>query len=286
MSVPENKIAATRQFLGAAYPREASAAAAVEGISPFNVLGRAAGLDSTAMPATIHGDVVGSTLYPYPTAEVSLEISSDSAEDFPLGLGAGRVVVIGLNFAFERTVELFTMAGLAVVAGTRTDWFRISRVLIFAPPGVAGANVGKLTVRVAGGGPILATMLPLEGRSRDCVQSVPSDSTAVLTSFHGDIINAQGNSPEFLEFALLRRPNFRGSPLFDDVPGSWEIEASWVVRSNATSHARDNISTPLVLPSLYDVEIRCLSADSMGIQACSTIEGFLIDNDLLTDVLP
>lgn len=108
------------------------------------------------------------------------EIVSSSDEDKVGGLGATEVRVIYLDNNYLETSVLVTLNGTTPVQ-IATNCYRPSVTIVTkTEPSVEMQNVGKITVRVAGGGAERDVMRPATSASSNGHFTVPANTTAIF----------------------------------------------------------------------------------------------------------
>lgn len=112
----------------------------------------------------------------FPTGAETWEILSDVANDSSAGTGARTVIISGLDTSYIEQTEIVSLNGTTPVTTTRTDWFRISSVVVISS-GSNQANVGTITLRVSGGGLIRSQIRPDIGRTFNGFFTVPANKT-------------------------------------------------------------------------------------------------------------
>lgn len=136
--------------------------------------------------------------YPFPTANVRLEVVSSDANDTILGLGARTVFIEGHDILGERVRAIGELNGLGVVdvfspvpprpnpdlpppppppPPAPVEMFRINELRVEEVGTYGGTNYGDLTVQVFGGGSILKQV---------------TGSETIATSSYGDSIHDEG----------------------------------------------------------------------------------------------
>jgi hypothetical protein len=126
--------------------------------------------------------------YAWPTAAATLETVSSSALDSATGIGARTLVLEGLDNAFAEISETVTLNGTTAVPSTK-QYRRLNRVYVTGAATYDSSNVGGaaglITVRIAGGGAVQATLDRVDGMSLDQTQvaryTVPAGYTATMT---------------------------------------------------------------------------------------------------------
>lgn len=118
--------------------------------------------------------------FTWQTAGEQLELISSDAADALTGIGAQKVLVSGKDTSYVPQIELVEMNGTSAVTTTRTDWLRNDDPLVVLS-GTNQRNVGTITLRVAGGGLVRATILPQKSRSFNGFTTVPLGRRMFIT---------------------------------------------------------------------------------------------------------
>ncbi len=154
----------------------------------------------------VGGDYTG-----FLTSGVQIEVLSSDATDTSGGVGAQTVVLEGLDDNFEAITETLTMNGTSAVTTAATNWIRLSRVFAenvgtysTTNPSTTGANVGSITVRVAGAGANLCLVDPQVGQSEIAVYTVPRGLNGYLKKV---IINVSSGSQKAATVSMWQRRN-------------------------------------------------------------------------------
>lgn len=131
------------------------------------------------------------------TAGEALELVSSNAADTAAGIGAKAVIVVGLDDSYNSQTEVVVTNG-GTVATVATNWIHISNIVAISS-GSNQNNVGLITLQVAGGGNIRASMLASNGRSFNSTLIVPAGKTAFISQVQ--IWSAKGQD-------IIARPSF------------------------------------------------------------------------------
>lgn len=122
-----------------------------------------------------------------PTAAETWEIVSDNANDTAAGAGARTVLVSYLDDNLQSQSIIATMSGTTPVT-LNSDHFRVENSnglsggrCVVLTAGASGANEGKITVRVSGGGATRTTILPGISISENGQYTVPAGKTVYAT---------------------------------------------------------------------------------------------------------
>lgn len=181
-------------------------------------------------------------------ANSTLEVVSDDATDNVAGTGARIAQIVGLDGDFNEREEVFVMNGTTPVVSIHSDWRRINQFL--APvvgscnpltPSTNCSNHGTLTLRVQGGGLLVAQIDPEQGLASHGVFSVPAGRVGILRSSTIDATEdnqdeitvslwarsgIEDSGAKFLlfrdvEFSGLRHQQFSDSPVIEGPADIW-----------------------------------------------------------------
>lgn len=135
-----------------------------------------------------------SIAYPWPSTPVMVEAVSDSTQDSPTGTGVGTITWQFLDSTYTQAPATLIMNGTTPVAHT-APILRVNPTLV-GTLGTGSAtfgrtNVGNITLRVAGGGAILAYIPAGEGITTQCIFTVPLGFTAQILEFYVGINRIQ-----------------------------------------------------------------------------------------------
>lgn len=141
----------------------------------------------------------GTTPYPTWADSTAAEIVSDNANDTLLGSGARTIRIHGLEATTyaEKTLDV-DMNGVTPVA--IGNWARINRAYPIAQGGSGGifgtgGVVGTVTIRVAGGGATLASIIPSYNQTEIAIWTIPAGKTGVMSTWYA-------GSPEAKSFEV------------------------------------------------------------------------------------
>ena len=107
------------------------------------------------------------------SAAASVEVVSADPTDTAAGAGAQTIVLRGQDAAGSDQTETLAMNGTTVVPSTKT-WLRVQRAWV-ETAGATETNAGIITIRVASGGAILATIGAALGQTLIACYTVPLD---------------------------------------------------------------------------------------------------------------
>lgn len=156
----------------------------IDGYSIEDKFGTRLSLSTSLIPITSVGT------YQTPTSAQSLEILSSSGSDTAAGVGAQRVIVIGLSSTGAIQQESVVMNGTTAVALVN-QYIRVFRMYVSSSGTyatlTAGSHVGTITLRGAGGGVSWAEISVHSGglglgQSQIGCYTVPLGKTAILLS--------------------------------------------------------------------------------------------------------
>jgi len=141
-------------------------------------------------------------LYPYPTTEEQLFVSTNNAADYGTVIG-----ISGLDSGYNVVQEALVLAPGSV--GTAHSYFRVNRMVLITGPTSINTNVGTITA-LTGGGSTIAVIPPQHGASRNGVFTAPVDFSMKILSLSVHFANrTQSNQPS------LQRPNILMSLRFN-----------------------------------------------------------------------
>lgn len=174
----------------------------ITGYSLIHKFGASASIGTTLLPVAL------ANTYQTPTTATSLEFVSNSANDTANGTGARQITVIGIGADWTEVSQTVTTNGITAVALT-TPLLRLYRWYVSQSGAYAtqatSSHVGKLTIRVAGGGTtwsqIPITPFPM-GQSQIGVYTIPLGKTAFLLS-----LDAYVSSSKAVDVLVFQRPN-------------------------------------------------------------------------------
>lgn len=141
----------------------------VEGVSGLLIVGKSTNLLTVDPPITVG---FPSGLQPFPTANESWEIVSDSAADTAAGTGARTALISYLDSDYIRRTSLVTLNGTTPVSIAANCMRHQSCIVVTA--GSGRTNAGLLTVRVSGGGATRASVPIGFSSSRQASFTIPA----------------------------------------------------------------------------------------------------------------
>lgn len=136
--------------------------------------------NSLSVEADIWSGVVGNRTWLQ--ANTSIEVVSSSVDDTANGTGARSVALSGLDINLNPVSEVVTLNGTTPVVFTK-QFFRVMRGFVVTNGSYAnGANLGTITVRVAGGGSTQGVIPIGAGRIAATHYTVPAGKAFLLRS--------------------------------------------------------------------------------------------------------
>lgn len=186
------------------------------GVTAFNIIGSNTDIDAA------EDFVVGGGNAPAPVASGSaylLEvISADAADDGdPAGTGALTVVVEGIDANGNLQTATVTMNGTTAVAIPTVTWTAVNRAYV-ATVGSSLANVGAITVRVAGAGATKLTIPAGVGLSDGAFYLVPKGHTLLILSAEFGVLSAGVVTTALMIDGRVRYVNVATTALSHDDP--------------------------------------------------------------------
>ena len=118
-------------------------------------------------------------MYVFPTAEMGMELVSDSTDDTADGTGARTVKIWYLDSDFIEHTEVITLNGTTPVSTTATDIYRVNAFRILTV-GSGASAAGNIDIRHLDDTPIYSRILPGQTRARNSIYTVPSGYTLNL----------------------------------------------------------------------------------------------------------
>jgi len=231
----------------------------VPGITRFTLLGNNPDVDQASVPEHIWHP---GGLYPWPAAAVSLEVVSSSIEDAAGGTGASSVAWGLLNGSHVSSTVSTALNGTTPVALSGT-WLRVnSGVTNGKGSGAAVSrafNAGDITLRVAGGGTVLAVIPAGKGILRQTIFTVPAGFTAqIISNYIGFNRGTGGGTTRYLTASTYTQTSLGLARLPIDLS------------CNGEPYRHDGIPG-IVLPEKTDfaLEILSVSSDNSDVTAAS-----------------
>lgn len=205
-----------------------------------------------------------------PVAAETWEIVSDDVNDTALGTGARAVLVTYLDDSYAVQDVLAVLDGTTPVT-LNSDHFRPENSSgasggqsIVVQAGSAQANIGKLTIRQAGGGLVRQTILPEASISQNTQYTVPADKTVL--GLQNIFLSSKNNDGEFRSSV---RPNFPGAARIQAGAGPF-YQNSFIFP----------FKSPFVVQAGTDVAYEG-KASNEGTALTVIVEFLLIDNEVL-----
>lgn len=126
---------------------------------------------------------LGGTTFQFPIAAQSLEAVSNDAFDTSVGSGAQTIFVTGLDANFNAQTETVTMNGTTPVALVNS-YIRILDIYVVNCGTYDGNNIGKIDIRITGGGTVYNSIIAGFGESQNLMYTVPAGKTLYLYQLH------------------------------------------------------------------------------------------------------
>lgn len=197
------------------------------------------------------------------TTPTNLEIVSSSASDTALGVGARTVSVLYLDADWKQKTVTMTLNGTTPVA-LPEPVIRVNTILVTSSGSTTGgANVGNISVRVAGGlGATISYMLAGQGADRSSLYTCPEgcqlDVMAVLISVNSIDVNTRLASID-LCFSINNGPIIRPAQISN---------------SSATPYRHEVANAPiLTVNPRTDLWIRCTGVNNNNTDLTASIAG-------------
>ena len=138
--------------------------------------------------------------YPWQTAQATLDVVSDNANDDVVGTAARTLRIQGLDSSYALVEETVDLDGTNTVTTTQ-QFLRVFRMSI-ETAGSFGNNEGTITVTYTGGVDVAATISPGNGQTLMCLYTIPAGYTGYLLS-----INVSSGKDQEMDFKFIQRDN-------------------------------------------------------------------------------
>lgn len=222
-------------------------------------LGNNPDVDTDTVPEDVWS---GGGVYPWMTANTSLEIVSGSVNDAAAGTGARTVMINGLNDSYEPVTQTVTLNGTTPVA-LPTQMFRINNALILTS-GTGQVNAGVITIRDAGAGTTRA-IIPLGyGITRQSQYTVRAGYTLQIVSSLFNV-QRQGADPGATVAVWTRGSN-----------GTYRMPLEITVSTNPYRH--DGVPG-IIVTEKTDFGFRCTAVKNANTDISASWLGVLRIND-------
>jgi len=201
--------------------------------------------------------------YPFQTTDRTLEVASNNADDSASGTGLRAVRVVGLNSAYDEITEDVVLSGTTPVTLVN-QYFRIN-TLFGLNVGSHKVNIGKIVLRVAGGGAIQAIIGAGGGASQKAIYTVPANKTAFITH---------------CEFQIIRPGNgdFAGLKLHFNVVGQADIGRAVFSLLDGNPNYQRIFAHPLLVPEKSDIRISASFVSDNDTEVYVNLTLILINN--------
>lgn len=232
-------------------------------------LGNNPSVDTTTQPEDVWSGAELGTLngidhkfIPFPQSPVNMEILSSSANDTAAGTGARTVAIGYLDSLYRAKTFVATMNGVTPVA-LPEPVIRVNSVIVATNGTFGQANLGNLSVRLAGGlGATYSYMVIGHGIARSSVYTVPDQLQFDLLSAT-IAINRTDTNNRAATFALCIQNSagrlLKGLEIGTTSDGPYRQEA---------------VNVPLnVIASRTDVWIRCEAVNQSGTNVTAALFG-------------
>ena len=226
-------------------------------------LGHNPSIDTASTPEDVWE---GGGLYPFQTSAQTLEVVSSSANDAAAGTGTRSVTVIGLDANYVQISEVVVLNGVTPVATTK-QYLRVN-TFTQASVGSGGINAGDLTLRVSGAGATQALMKAGYGFARQCVYTVPANSTLFIMSLNFSVVSPAGAGVNAAVFARWSQ----SSTGIQIIPIEFNVTST-----NPYLHPAE---LGIVVAQKTDFTIRVTSVSQNSTNLMANVEAVLYGNDV------
>jgi len=138
--------------------------------------------------------------YPWQTAQATLDVVSDNANDDVVGTAARTLRIQGLDSSYALVEETVDLDGTNTVTTTQ-QFLRVFRMSV-ETAGSFGNNQGTITVTYTGGVDVAATISPGNGQTLMCLYTIPAGYTGYLLS-----MNISSGKDQEMDFKFIQRDN-------------------------------------------------------------------------------
>jgi hypothetical protein len=187
-------------------------------------------------------------LYVYPTAAITMTVSSSSTNDAAAGTGARTVAIAGLDANYREIGETITLNGQTAV-NTVNQYLRVFRARV-TTAGSGGTNAGNIhigTGTVTAGVPATtyARVSAAEGQTLMAIYTVPAGYTAYIQQ--GTISTGTEQANQYVTARLKVRP-------------FGEIFQTKTLVTLANEFIPFDFGVALAIPEKSDIEARAISS--------------------------
>jgi len=138
--------------------------------------------------------------YPWQTAQATLDVVSDNANDDVVGTAARTLRIQGLDSSYALVEETVDLNGTNTVTTTQ-QFLRVFRMSV-ETAGSFGNNEGTITATYTGGVDVAATISPGNGQTLMCLYTIPAGYTGYLLS-----IDVASGKDQEMQFKFIQRDN-------------------------------------------------------------------------------
>lgn len=219
------------------------------GVSTENKFGHNPDIDTGTEPEDLWE---GGGLYPFVSAAQVLQVSSASLNDDgdPVGTGAHTVIIYGLDSNWNEVSATVILNGTTIVE-TIVQFIRVYRAVVIAS-GAVGSNDGLITITYKTAGTTAAVITAGSGQTLMAVYTVPSGTTALLTTMYATINSTLNNATGSRATIKLL---FRSGA--DSATPVWVIKHLESIAIDGTSRMAKNWNPNLRVLEKTDIVIRC-----------------------------
>jgi hypothetical protein len=187
------------------------------------------------------------TLYSYPAAAITLNISSTDGKDRDSSSGAKTVQVYGLDGNYDEVNETVSLSGTTAVS-TVASFIRVFRAIV-RTAGADGANQGTISIKDSSSSAVLAIITTPHNQTLMTHWTVPAGKTFYMTEIYTSDVGNQS-----VEIDVCVRP-------FNEV---FQVKRVLAVKQTTVPLP---ICPPLKITEKSDIVIRGKAAAGAGIVA-------------------
>lgn len=235
----------------------------VPGYTRIGALGNIPDVDILTVPEDIWSQ---GGIYPWPTSAVSIEVLSSSALDTSAGTGARSITIFGLDINYVPVVQVITLNGTSVVS-VPTAIFRLNSASI-TTAGSTSTNQGDITIRIAGGGTILAIIAATIGMTRKAQYTVPAGFSVLMNQILFDVQSPSGAISRSADMATYFRT-------------SNGVARKPLLLSATNGQPYNHVSEPpIFVAEKTDISLQITFVSDNNTSITGAWNGYLIDNSI------
>lgn len=229
----------------------------IYGHSTVNIYGYQPTVNNTYIPLWENA-----TAYTYPVAATTMHLASSNAGD------TASIQIIGLDASYKQISETLVLTGTTAVVTTKS-YLRINSMQVTA--GSLTNPAGTVTLKDLTNTTTYAQINPGVGRTQMAIYTVPAGFTFYLSRVDANT-SLNGNNANYMTYR------------------NYSISSTGVVTVTQQAPFTQVYHTQRVMPRAFtektDIQIQMANSAVANAAANVGVEGYLIQNDVLTNVTP